>query len=85
MSSTTRASPVSPVMGVALWWLGLSSVVLASALLVIGKVGLMAAVVCVYWIVATARNACGRAADRHADWLREDARLHHEVHGRGDV
>lgn len=67
---------------VALWWLGLSCVVLASALLVIGKVGLMAAVVCVYWVVATARNACGRAADRHADWLREDARLHHQVHGR---
>ena len=65
---------------VALWWMGLSCVVLASALFAFGMVGRMVAVIGVYWLVAAARDACGRAADRHADWLREDARVHHEVH-----
>lgn len=69
----------------ALWWMGLSAAVLAVALFMFGMVGRTVVMLCLYWVIATARRSCGEAADRHADWLREDARAHHEVHLRGDV
>lgn len=69
----------------ALLWMGLSAAVLAIALFWFGMVGRSVVVLCLYWVIATARRSCGEAADRHADWLREDARVHHEVHLGRDV
>lgn len=65
---------------VALWWIGSSCLVVAVTTFIVGTWGRAVLALLATIAIRHAREACGRAAAWHADWLREDARVHHEVH-----
>ncbi len=57
---------------VAFWWMGLMCTVFATALYAFDMVGRSLAMAGLYWVIATAREACDRAAERHTASMRDE-------------
>ena len=64
-----------------LWWMGFGCLVLAMICIYLGMMLRGICMALLYWPIAFARDACGRAVEREVERLREDLVTRRESEG----